>query len=218
MITSRKTPFHIQLSYLFASLIIVFGISLGVLQFEKMSQILLVEVSSQYELIGQKVISSTLAVYERAKVQTQLLAHHDLVQAATLEQRLHFVPYLASAIDSSDATVAAYVAYSDGQLFSLRAWTETNLMRQRFNPPEQTYWLVESLAKTNTGWTETVIFLDDHCRELQRQVRNDLAYDVRERPWYKVAMQHPADEVVGGRPPLFPYRWHARIQLRHTHC
>lgn len=203
MVTSRKTPFHIQLSYLFATLIVVFGVSLGVLQFEKMSQMLLVEVSNQYELIGQKVVSSTLAVYERAKVQTQLLAHHDVVQADTLERRMRFVPYLASAIDSSDASIAAYVAYPDGQLFSLRAWTETDLMRKRFNPPDQTYWMVESIAPDKGRWTELVIFLDEQCRELARHDRNDLAYDARQRPWYRNAVQHKANDVVAGDPHYF---------------
>ena len=120
MARNKKTPFHIQLSYLFATLIIVFGVTMGILQFKEMSRILLIEVSSQYELIGQKVVGSMLAVYERAKVQTQLLARQDLTTARSLQQRLQSVPYLAAAIDSSDATIAAYVAYPEGDLFSLR--------------------------------------------------------------------------------------------------
>ena len=87
-----------------------------------MSQILLVEVSSQYELIGQKVVSNMVALYERARVQTQLLSDHELVRAQTLEQRLRYVPYLATAIDSSDASIAAYVAWPDGDFFSVREW------------------------------------------------------------------------------------------------
>jgi HD-GYP domain-containing protein (c-di-GMP phosphodiesterase class II) len=203
MITSKKTPFHIQLSYLFASLIIVFGIALGFLQFEKMSQILLVEVSSQYQLIGQKVVSGVLDVYERAKVQTQLLALQEIVNAKTLEQRLTYIPYLSTAIDSSEATIAAYVAYPDGDLFSLREWTETDLMRQRFHAPAKTYWLVESIERRNTIWTETVLFLDEAGHELAREGRNELAYDARTRPWYQNALQHHAGEVVGTDPHYF---------------
>ena len=203
MITSKKTPFHIQLSYLFASLIIIFGIALGILQFEKMSQILLVEVSGQYQLIGQKVVSSVLAVYDRAKVQTQLLAQQDLVNAKTLEQRLKYLPYLSTAIDSSEATIAAYVAYPDGGFFSLREWTETDLMRRRFHAPPRTYWLVESIESRNEIWTETVLFLDETCHELGRETRNELAYDARTRPWYQYARQHKAGDVMGADPHYF---------------
>jgi len=199
----KKIPFHIQLSWLFATLIIFFGVTLGVLQFEKMSQILLVEVSSQYELIGQKVVSSMQAVYERAKVQTQLLARQDLVHAQTLQQRLRFIPYLATAIDSSDATIAAYVAWPDGEFFSLRAWTDSGLMKQRFNAPANTYWLVESIVQQKGTWAETVLFLDQNCQELGRASRNDLAYDARKRPWYRNALQHKADEVAGTDPHYF---------------
>jgi len=199
----KRIPFHIQLSWLFATLIIFFGVTLGVLQFEKMSQILLVEVSSQYELIGQKVVSSMQAVYERAKVQTQLLARQDLVHATSLQQRLYFVPYLATAIDSSDATIAAYVAWPDGEFFSLRAWTDTGLMKQRFNAPLNTYWLVESITQQKGQWSETVLFLDQTYQELGRANRNDLAYDARNRPWYVNAQQHQAGDVTGTDPHYF---------------
>ena len=200
---NRKIPFHIQLSYLFASLIMVFGLASGILQFEKMSQILLVEISSQYQLIGQKVVSSVLAVYDRAKVQTQLLAHQDLVNAPDLQRRLNYVPYLSTAIDSSDSTIAAYVAYPNGDLFSLRAWTDTKWMHQRYHAPPRTYWLVESIANLHQDWVETVLYLDENRHELGRETRNDLAYDARLLPWYQNALRHRVDEVAGTDPHYF---------------
>jgi len=203
MTFGKKIPFHIQLSYLFATLIIVFGVTMGVLQFEKMSQILLVEVSSQYELIGQKVVSNMQAVYERARVQTQLLSNHELVDAKSLEQRLGYVPYLATAIDSSDASIAAYVAWPDGDFFSLREWDDAGLMKQRFQAPPGTAWLVESISQKKGKWVETVLFLDQAFRELGRHQRDDLAYDARKRPWYLNAQRHKADEVVGTDPHYF---------------
>ena len=203
MFNGKKIPFHIQLSYLFASLIIIFGVILGTVQFEKMSQILLVEVSSQYELIGQKVVSGMLAVYERARVEAQLLARNELVNAKTLQQRLTFVPYLATTIDSSDSTIAAYVAWPDGEFFSLREWTDTSLMHQRFHAPATTFWMVESINRQNGNWTETVLYLDEAYRELGRERRDELAYDVRQRPWYLNAQQHKANEVTGTDPHYF---------------
>lgn len=208
MLKNKKTPFHIQLSYLFAALIIVFGLALDTLLFEKMRQILLVEIDAQYELIGQKVVNSVISVYERAKVQTQLLAHHDdLTHANTLHQRLNFLPYLTTAIDSSDATIAAYVAYPNGDYFAVREWTETEIMRKRFNAPPKTAWLVESISKdsdkNSKGWTATILFLDEMRNELARVSRTDIAFDARTRAWYQLAMQHKADEVAGTDPYYF---------------
>jgi HD-GYP domain-containing protein (c-di-GMP phosphodiesterase class II)/HAMP domain-containing protein len=205
MLKNKKTPFHIQLSYLFATLIIVFGLALDTLLFEKMRQILLVEVDSQYELIGQKVVNSVLNVYERAKVQAQLLARHDLSHAENLQQRLIFVPYLTTAIDSSDATIAAYVAYPNGDYFAVREWTETDIMRKRFNAPPKTAWLVENIAKQDQTWTATILYLDESRNELARVTRTDIAFDARTRAWYQLALQRKADEVVG----TDPYYFHA---------
>ncbi|BBB65525.1 metal-dependent phosphohydrolase [Undibacterium sp. YM2] len=196
MRATRNVRFYIYISYFFTTLILIFGIAMGTVQFSRMSKIILAQANSSYALIGNEVASNVKDIYEPVKNQTEILAQSHPISGKDLNERLAHVNYLAKAIISVKSATSAYVGFANGEFFLLRQYAKSNGGKEVFKAPEKTTWIVQSTSTDAGKLVEHVVYLDDRLNEISRQQIPLRNYDPRQRGWYETAMKNPEQAHV----------------------
>jgi len=191
MQASKKWPFHIYLSYSLTALIFAFTLAIGIVQFEKMGEIILHEANSNYEYTGKQVAASIQAIYTPAKNQTEILAQSMPIPGDELDERLKHIAYLAKAIGSIPSATSAFIGYANGEFFLLRKYQQSSVATALFHAPADTAWVVQSTSLKHKKLVEHVISFNKLLQETSRKKIPRRHFDPREALWYKSAMSSP---------------------------
>ncbi|MBC3862554.1 hypothetical protein H8K32_10620 [Undibacterium jejuense] len=202
MQASKKWPFHIYLSYSLTGLIFAFTLAIGVVQFNKMGEIILHEANSNYEHTGKQVANSIQAIYTPAKNQTEILAQSMPIPGDQLDDRLEHIAYLAKAVASIPSATSAFIGYVDGEFFLLRKYQQNSVSSSLFHVPADTAWVVQSTSLKHKKLVEHVISFNKLLEETSRKKITRRKFDPRETLWYKSAINAP-DHVNVTKPYYF---------------
>ncbi len=213
MRATRNVRFYIYISYFFTTLILIFGVAMGTVQFTRMSKIILAQANSSYALIGNEVASNIRDIYEPVKNQTEILAQSHPISGKNLNERLAHANYLAKAIISVKSATSAYVGFANGEFFLLRQYAKSNGGKDVFKAPENTAWIVQSTSMDAGKLAEHLVYLDNRLNEIQRQQIPLRNYDPRQRGWYETAMKNPGQANVSE-----PYYFFTTAQIGVTYA
>ena len=202
MRASKKLPFQIYISYCLTGLIFAFTLAIGIVQFEKMGQIILHDANSNYEHTGKQVASNIEAIYNPAKNQTEILAQSMPIPGNSLDDRLAHIAYLAKSVASIASATSAFVGYDDGEFFLLRKYQKDASNPALFHVPAGTAWIVQSTSLKNKKLLEHIVSFNAQLEETSRKKILRRNFDPRDTLWYSSAIKVP-DHVNVTKPYYF---------------
>ena len=195
---SHRIPFSVHISYLFIGLLLAFALISNSFQFNATRQLITSEVAERYALIGASAIAELRSTWRSAALSSALLAKQQLMDATTLQQRLHNLPWLTTALEANANANAMYMGYASGDFFMLRPWRGDPKLQARFAPPADTAWMVQSIQVQDGKPLGEYLFFDATLRLLEQRSQTDYRYDPRTRHWYQQAL---AQEGLIVQPP-----------------
>lgn len=187
-------PLYIHISYLFIGLLLSYAAITGWYQYRETSQLLKDNAKGRFEQIARMTASEVQSLYRPAEVSVSLLANERLMNAGTLEARLDSLQFLVNAIAQQPASSSIYMGYANGDFFMLRRYLDEADLKQKFNPPALTRWIVQSIVRDGETVRGEYLFFDVKLRQLGRQLDPAYRYDPRPRGWYEAAIKQ--DDVI----------------------
>ncbi len=163
----------------------VVGGSIATLGYNAMNQALRAALEDQFD-------SLTILMRERGRrlvdpigAQMGVLIHDPLSSATSLEGRLARLPVLAETLRMNGTVVSVYAGYPNGDFILVRK-IETDEDASRFNAPEGSRFLVQTITEQDNGDRSGAYRFYNHALHLIRyEPRDDYTYDPRQRPWYR---------------------------------
>ena len=182
---------------LFLTLLLIFAGVLISWEYRATKNMLLSATATLFERIGGEVRSAVRATFSPARRATSLVATTSLVEASTLEARLHGLPILVQTLRSQADLAAAYIGYDDGDFFLVRPFVPGGRVERTLMAPEGTTYFVQAMSHEETGpQVGRYLFLDDNLRVLANRPAPDYIFDPRTRPWFKAALASDAVQVT----------------------
>lgn len=189
----HHVPFHIHLSYLFVALLLGFALITGWHQYRVSELILKQSADRQFGLAVKSAKSEIDEIYQSGIRTVQLLAQQRLMRATTLEERLDSLKFVTTSLQNEAIVSSQYIGYDTGDFFLVRHYHDNPRVKQRFNPPENTRWIVQSITYQQRQAIGEYLFYDAELRLLERRVDPKYRFDPRGRDWYQA--KHQAGQV-----------------------
>jgi HD-GYP domain-containing protein (c-di-GMP phosphodiesterase class II) len=141
---------------------------------------------------GQLITEKSRRMMEPAQATLRLLASDPLANARNLDERLARLRTLSDVLVNNPLASAIYMGYDDGSFFLVRP-LDTPEMRQRFQAPPKSNFLVQSLqTQANGQVVGEFLFFTANRQLIERRSQPDYRFDPRGRPWYQTASETSA--------------------------
>ena len=141
---------------------------------------------------GQLITEKSRRMMEPAQATLRLLASDPLANARNLDERLARLRTLSDVLVNNPLASAIYMGYDDGSFFLVRP-LDTSEMRQRFQAPPKSNFLVQSLqTQANGQVVGEFLFFTANRQLIERRSQPDYRFDPRVRPWYQAASETSA--------------------------
>ncbi|XZG71124.1 HD domain-containing phosphohydrolase [Chitinibacteraceae bacterium HSL-7] len=184
--TNRRLPLHVHITTLFLALISVFGVLLGTVSYLSMERMLSESAREATSRIAGQIVGDVERIAAPADAVVSMLSFDPIAQATSLPERLKRVGVLRQSLEMSPHLSSVYVGYESGDFFMLRRLM-SDQERQRFNAPDGTRFVVQSIEQTAGGGPlGRYLFLDITLKQLGSELRPEYAagFDVRTRDWF----------------------------------
>jgi hypothetical protein len=194
----RQYPLKLTISTIFIVIAITLGAGVSLLNYSKTSEIILSSAEEVYEQIAQELQLDFKATYAPMGITLQLFSQSPIVQSATLEERLQYLPTIKTIINSSPSIYSVGIAFPDQDAF-IASSLDTDLKRNHFKAPDQATLLILSVdADENGNRLVTSLFYDQALNEIARNTQST-DFNPFDSPWYRQATNTPS----ATRPYLF---------------
>lgn len=191
-----KIPLHVLTAGGSTVLLLLVAFVLAWQAYSSTREVLLSSVDESVQHLSGVLRDRVNSILDPAENQIDLLVHHDLVRAQTLDQRLAALPVARSALASNPLLNALYVGYPDGAFILFRPLRESNV-RRVFRPPETAALLVQSQTIQADGKALGEFrYYDAGGHLLEKSRRDDYVFDPRTRPWYRRAIAEARSVMV----------------------
>ena len=196
---SRSFGLRGRLGILAAIFILLTGLALAIIGYRLMLEISASSIKAQ--VTDTTTIVKNVVTYElRQRVQPLLaaLSRGPLLNAKSEEERLKFLPVLASLLTDHLIMNRIFVGYENGDFFTV-SQISSEEVRKALNAPRGSVFEVVNIVRGQPGDKSGIIFYDSDLRVTGRG--DDallLNLDPRERIWYKAAMA--ADDYIETAP------------------
>ena len=131
---------------------------------------------------------------ENARAGAEALAANPLTNTTDHQERAKHLAVLATVLRAGPGLSAAYIGWPDGDFVLMRP---VGRNASRLDTPEGAVWLAQ--------WTDAVgtrfDFLDPTLGIVESRLREDFAFDPRERPWFSEAVS--SDQTIETAPYVF---------------
>lgn len=193
----------ITISALFTGLIVIFGVTISQYAFQSTSQIIFQEEEKQFELLSDELSMEFDNKINIVDQSVQILSQTGVMDAATFEQRLQYVPLFAEALNPETKISALQVGYDNGDFFIVRGLLSER-HRNHFNAPPTARYVVDNIITSYYGQRLIQrVWYTEYLHELQRSGYTVTDYDPRVRPWYILALS--SDKPVSSDPYFFHF-------------
>lgn len=144
-----------------------------------------------------------MSMHRAVSQSVRIVAHTDIVNAESLDERLQFVPLIYSAIKEEQQLTALQFGYDNGDYFIVRS-LDNEYMSKRFNAPDQAVIVVDNITKSENGVrTRSRFWYTDSMVRIGKKDEVADQYDPRVRPWYTAALA--SRSVTDTAPYLFHF-------------
>lgn len=183
----RRYRFHVHVAVIFTAFSLLTGSLMMWHSHREISRLALSASLDVFRHIGRETVSEVKQLQAPIETLVDLLANAPLVQAASLEQRLHSLAWLREGLQQNAQVSALYVGYSGGDFFLIRPLRD-HVQRERFGAPGSAQFLVQSVERSAGAEPRgAYLFLDGDLKQLRREERADYRFDPRSRGWYAAA-------------------------------
>ncbi|WP_275888335.1 HD domain-containing phosphohydrolase [Azospira oryzae] len=179
----RLYPLHIHIAYLFTLLIFVACSVIGWFNFHQSRRIVLTAASDVFERTARQTGDDLQRLYGPLETLVELLVHHPLAAAPSLDSRLQALPMLREALEKNTHLSAVYVGYGNGDFFLIRSLA-SRAVALAVQAPAGARFLVQSMERQGRVARPTFIFFDEWLQELERRHPAAYDFDPRGRPWF----------------------------------
>ncbi len=186
---SYKLPLHIHTATMFTLITLVLGGAQIWFNYQKNTELIAENSKVLYEKVMQNAFMDLKAVHNLATNSLEIMAHGEIANAHTLEERLSYLPVLSKILQANKSVSGFEVGYASGDFFILRA-VSNNYLREQFKAPIGTVYMVDNIQRLPEGEKYAQrIYLDKTLNETARIPLDNIDYDPRTRPWYKLAIK-----------------------------
>ena len=192
-----------MISVLFISLVVIFGLFFRQFIYWQTSNLLIEESKKIFGRINSALAQSYLTTSKTIGQAVHMLSATGLPNAATLEERLTFMPIMQAALNQEPNLTGLEVGYATGDYFIVRPLTDDH-MRKQFDAPEEASLVVDNIDYSPNGKPLMQrIWFTDSLERIQSTEPAQSSYDPRLRPWYIEAIK--ADTAITTAPYLFQF-------------
>ena len=190
---SIRMPLHLLAALFVAILLLVTVGSLGGQTYRGVQEVLRTAALEETRFIGDALGTKVEGILAPTETQLSLLAHSDLPNAATLEERLSDVPVMLEALKRNTLIDASFVGYPNGEFILFRP-LRSDKARALFDAPAESVLMVQSLSQDAVGVMLGLYqFFGADGQLLNSVFKQDYRFDPRTRPWYKRVKQEGAE-------------------------
>ncbi len=185
-LNQKKLPLAAAISISFTIVLLITGSLIGWFNYLGSKQILLASASDVVKRSGNSTVLELLRVYDPVEGFVNTLSFHPIIEAKTTQERLTYLSFLRSGLETGAAMSAVYIGYEDGSFFLLRLISPT--YKPSFAIPEGSKYLVQTI-ETSPGKESKILFyfFNEELAEISTLVPEDYDYDPRTRDWYTTA-------------------------------
>ncbi len=136
---------------------------------------------------GLLVSERARRMLEPAEATLRQLTFDPITSAAELDVRLQRLHVLSEELAFNELIASIYVGYDNGDFLMVRPLDHPE-MRQFFQAPPMSNFLVQTVTTTSTGERRgEYLYFNANRALLTRRVQADYRFDPRTRPWYQGA-------------------------------
>jgi adenylate cyclase len=192
-----KLGFKTSIIALFVAIVLVIGLTLVYLSFERINA---VTNSAASQFIGKVAESSADRIGSQLKLvrdNLEILNALPSIQSARIENNQPLYALLAAMVKSNTQLFSLYIGYDDGSFIEMDDIGGTGRdVRARLEAPEQAVFRLLVISRSGASIKSRRLFLSDTL-ETVRELPGPLDYDPRERPWYKDATRRDGSWLTG---------------------
>jgi len=196
---NKKLTLSLAMSTSFTLVMLFAGILVGWFNYSGMKEILLTSNSEAIKRSGKSTILELQRIYDPVEGFVKTLANHPIVNTKTTNDRLQYLSYLRSGLDTGTAMSAVYIGFEDGSFFLLREIREN--YKPNFSIPEGSKYLVQTIEVAEKRSTVLFFFYNAKLEKLDSIVPENYEYDPRTRDWYQSAIAQ--NETIRTDPYVF---------------
>ncbi|EPJ54004.1 MAG: hypothetical protein OFPI_08200 [Osedax symbiont Rs2] len=186
--TANKLPLHIHTATMFTLITVFLGGAQIWFNYQKNTELIAENSTVLYEKVMQNAFMDLKAVHSLASNSLEIMAQGEIAKARTLQARLSYLPVLAKILQANKSVSGFEVGYANGDFFILRA-VSSNYLREQFKAPINTTYMIDNIQTQVEGEKHALrIYFDKSLNETGRIPLENLHYDPRTRPWYKLAI------------------------------
>ncbi len=203
----RRYRILVTISALFITLVVLFGLFFRQFIFWQTSELLLEESKRLFGQVNRELSLSYLATRRTISQAVHMLGATEISRAATLEDRLAYLPLLQAALLQEPQLTGLQVGYDTGEYFIVRPLVNEQ-MRKQFHAPDTADLVVDNIS-TNPGSKPRLqrLWFTSKLDEIGRSTAQPTDYDPRLRPWYIEAIGSESEIVTD------PYLFHFVRQM-----
>ncbi|MDP5241260.1 HD domain-containing phosphohydrolase [Uliginosibacterium sp. 31-16] len=196
-----KIPLHVLAAAGSTFLLLLVAFILAWNSYRSTREVISSAVDESIRHVSRSLKDKIRGILQPAENQLELLAYHQITRSTTLAERLQAVPMAAAVLASNPLMDAWYVGYANGDFVLFRPLREPTLRRIHRAPADASLMVQAVSLQGNGPRVGEFLFYDKGGRLLRRERRATYAFDPRERPWFRQALQER--EAVITDPYLF---------------
>ncbi len=180
---------HFTTSSLFITLIIVFGGILSWQNYKKTSEILIESGDQVFDQINTEITLELGSIRKSVMQTVSFIAHSSVGQTNSVLAPTQSLNLFSIALANDSNLSAIQIGYPNGDFFIIRPIYSEHT-RQTFKAPDAANYIVDTINIDEQGKRSLLrLFYNARLQEISRNTAIQTAYDPRERPWYKQALE-----------------------------
>ncbi|WP_300724386.1 HD domain-containing phosphohydrolase [Pseudomonas sp.] len=198
----RQFPLHIHISVVFTLLLVLIGVTLGVINYLQTTRIILGNSQKLFNQIEHDVQLDLVNTYRPIRQTLNLLALTPAIRTDQFESRMALLKPFVQSLKDNPALAALFLADNDGNFFLVRP-VRNQATRDRLKaPPGTAYqaWSIQHTGARSNGESQK-LFFDDSLTLLEQRSNQNEPYDPRDRSWF--IPSHGNIDQTTTRPYLF---------------
>lgn len=197
-----RSSFYLTINSLFILLILGVGGILTWHNYRATKKIVLMAADRDYDQVAREVSGDLKQTYSSVFQTVRLLSTTPVMQASTLDARLHELGVLSTALRNRPELSGLQVGYANGDYFIIRP-VSSDRVRALFQAPENAAYLIDHINTDPVSGQRLLvrIYYDETLQEILRNDPEETEYDPRRRSWYKKAIN--SSHIAGVEPYLF---------------
>ncbi|WP_455203100.1 HD domain-containing phosphohydrolase [Kaarinaea lacus] len=181
---------QIEIAVVFSLIISVLGVVLVWYNYSENKQVALIAADDVFGRVTRSSSANIQRIYAPAEALVDLTTKLEWVDRTDYSGRQALLHYFAESLLLAKHISSIYIGYADGEFYMLRAVRDSDKVRELYNAPMGTHWIVNSIEKNDAGEAiQTFYFHDASLNKIGSTKPKVAQYDPRQRSWFSLAVE-----------------------------